>query len=85
MLNVRICVGTSCYITGGQELAKLKKNLPEDLVNKVEIIGSACLGCHENEGSAKPPYAKVGDVMLEECTEDKLLDEIYKQLGMERK
>lgn len=47
--------------------------------------GSACLGCHENEGSAKPPYAKVGDVMLEECTEDKLLDEIYKQLGMERK
>ena len=55
MLNVRICVGTYCYITGGQELAKLKKNLPEDLVNKVEIIGSACLGCHENEGSAKPP------------------------------
>ena len=49
MLNVRICVGTYCYITGGQELAKLKKNLPEDLVNKVEIIGSACLGCHENE------------------------------------
>ena len=31
------------------------------------------------------PYVKVEDVVIEECTEDKLLDEIYKQLGLERK
>jgi hypothetical protein len=37
------------------------------------------------EGVAKPPYAKVGDVLIQECTEEKLLDEIYRQLGMERK
>jgi NADH:ubiquinone oxidoreductase subunit E len=84
MLNVRICVGTYCYITGGEELAKMKKNLPEDIKDKVEMIGSACLGCHDMEGVAKPPYAKVGDVLIQECTEEKLLDEIYCQLGIER-
>ena len=85
MLKVRICVGTYCYIAGGHKLAKMKKNLPVELKDKVEIIGSACLGCHEHEGVAKPPYVKVEDVVREECTEDKLLDEIYKQLGLERK
>ena len=62
----------------------MKKNLPEDIKDKVEMIGSACLGCHDMEGVAKPPYAKVGDVLIQECTEEKLLDEIYRQLGMER-
>lgn len=84
MLNVRICVGTYCYIAGSAELARLKDNLPEEIKDKVSFIGSACLGCDEDSGNAKPPYAKVGEVLIEECTEEKLFDEIYSQLGIER-
>lgn len=66
-------------------MAKMKRNLPDELKDKVEIIGSACLGCHEHRGETKPPYVKVENIVIEECTEDKLLNEIYRQLGLERK
>jgi hypothetical protein len=69
---------------GRTGIGKIEEEFARRHQKQVEIIGSACLGCHENEGVAKPPYAKVGDVLLEECTEDKLLDEIYRQLGIER-
>ncbi len=84
MLNIRICVGTYCYITGGSDLIKIKDNLPEAIKDKVVFVGSACLGCDEEKETSKPPYAKVGDVLITECTEDKLLNEIYSQLGIER-
>jgi len=84
MLNIRICVGTYCYITGGSDLVKVKEHLPEEIKEKVTFIGSACLGCDEDKETSRPPYAKVGDVMISACTEEKLLDEIYSQLGIER-
>ncbi|HBN06957.1 MAG TPA: hypothetical protein DD434_14410 [Bacteroidales bacterium] len=84
MLNVRICVGTYCYITGSSDLIKLKDRLPEEIKDKVSFIGSACLGCDESEESPNPPYAKVGDVLIKQCNEEKLLNEIYSQLGLER-
>ena len=84
MLNIRICVGTYCYITGGSDLIKIKDNLPEAIKDKVVFVGSACLGCDDEKETSKPPYAKVGDVLITECTEDKLLNEIYSQLGIER-
>ena len=84
MLNIRICVGTYCYITGGSDLIKIKDQIPEEIKNKVTFIGSACLGCDEEKEISKPPYAKVGDVLISECTEEKLLNEIYSQLGIER-
>jgi hypothetical protein len=85
MLNVRICVGTYCYITGGSELVKVKDYLPEEIKEKVTFIGSACLGCDKSSDTAKPPYAKVGNKMLVACTEEMLIDEIYSQLGIARK
>ncbi|MBP6428846.1 MAG: hypothetical protein KA273_00425 [Bacteroidales bacterium] len=77
-------MGTYCYITGGSDLIKIKDNLPEAIKDKVVFVGSACLGCDEEKETSKPPYAKVGDVLITECTEDKLLNEIYSQLGIER-
>lgn len=84
MLNIRVCVGTYCYIAGGSDLIKIKDQLPEEIKDKVVFVGSACLGCDDEKEISKPPYAKVGDVLIKECTEDKLLDEIYSQLGIER-
>jgi chaperonin cofactor prefoldin len=58
--------------------------LPEEIKDKVSFIGSACLGCDESDESPNPPYAKVGDVLIKQCNEEKLLNEIYSQLGLER-
>ena len=84
MLNIRVCVGTYCYIAGASDLIKIKDQLPEEIKDKVVFVGSACLGCDDEKEISKPPYAKVGDDLIKECTEDKLLDEIYSQLGIER-
>lgn len=80
MLIVRVCVGTYCYLQGGEELAKWKFYLPEILKDKVTFLGSACLGC--NNDNAKPPYAKVGEVLIENATPQKVVNEIYNQLGI---
>lgn len=82
MVTVRVCVGTYCYLQGGEQLAKWKYYVPEDLKDKVTFLGSSCLGC--NADVAKPPYVKVGDTLLSEATPEKVISEIYKQLGIKK-
>lgn len=78
MLTVKICVGNHCYLAAGSQLALWKNQIPQHLKDKVTILNVSCLGCHETE--AKPPYAKVGEVVIEKATIEKVLEEIERQL-----
>jgi NADH:ubiquinone oxidoreductase subunit E len=46
MLTVTICVGSSCYVRGSDALASALEKLieREKLTDKVELIGSFCMG-----------------------------------------
>lgn len=79
MITVRVCVGTYCYMQGGHQLAQWKNYIPNTLMNKVTFVGSSCLGCHDE--NAKPPYVKVGEVVIENATPEKVIEEIERQLG----
>ncbi|MBQ9312707.1 MAG: hypothetical protein IJ213_06630 [Bacteroidales bacterium] len=80
MVTVKICVGTYCYLMGGGQLAQWRNYIPQHLHEKVTFVSASCLGC--NEQNAKPPYAKVGDVIIEKATPEKILEEIEKQLSI---
>ncbi|MBR1625827.1 MAG: hypothetical protein IJ681_01645 [Bacteroidales bacterium] len=80
MVTVRVCVGTYCYLQGGQQLAQWKNYIPKTLMDKVTFVGSSCLGCKED--NAKPPYAKVGEVLIERATPEKIIAEIETQLEL---
>ncbi|MGP1515656.1 MAG: NAD(P)H-dependent oxidoreductase subunit E [Bacteroidales bacterium] len=78
MVTVRVCVGTYCYLQGGQQLAQWKNYIPTSLMDKVTFVGSSCLGCKEN--NTKPPYVMIGEVVIEKATPEKVIEEIEKQL-----
>lgn len=76
---VKLCSGTLCYVMGGAELQLLADSLPEELVGKVEIRGSACLDFCNKPEVGKAPFVMVGDQVVSSATVSKVIDEIIKQ------
>ncbi len=80
-VNVKICMGTTCFVMGSSQLHDLV-----DIVNKkygedVAITGSTCLNyCTDTSEYSKAPYVKVNDIVIQEATIDKVLQEIDKCL-----
>jgi NADH:ubiquinone oxidoreductase subunit E len=72
-LNVKICVGTYCYVMGGSKLNNLKSQLPDDLKEKVYVEASVCLGCDKMTSDPKPPYAEVNGKLIEKANLDKIV------------
>ena len=57
-IELKICMGTMCYIMGGAELKDIVETLPQDIQQHVEISFSACLGyCSSRQD---PPYIQIG-------------------------
>lgn len=51
MIQVEICVGSSCYIKGSEEIIRLFREAldKEGLTDEVDLIGCLCLGvCNRN-------------------------------------
>lgn len=79
---VRVCVGTTCYVMGGANLQELNELIPKKYGDKVEVLGSNCLGlCSINWEYSRAPYVKVNEKVVSEATVEKVLAEIDKQLA----
>lgn len=52
--EVKICMGTMCYVMGGAHLKDVVDMLPEDMRPLVEVSYSPCLGMCQHGGD--PPY-----------------------------
>ena len=83
MVQLQICQGTTCYVMGASTLASWASELPEDIRDRVKVVGSHCLGyCNDGEFS-RPPYVKVDDEVIAEATPEKILESIRKHLSVE--
>lgn len=71
--NVKICVGTYCYVMGGSKLTNLKSQLPDDLKDDVYVESSVCLGCDKMTSDPKPPYAEINGKLIEKADLDKII------------
>ena len=79
---VQVCLGTTCFVMGGANLQELSEIIPKRYGDKVDIVGSPCLGmCSIKMEYAKAPYVKVDNELIEEATVDKVLAAIEKKLG----
>ena len=62
-INLKICVGTMCYVMGGAELKDAIETLPAELTEHLNITYSPCLGCCETQ---RPPLIEItGKELLE--------------------
>lgn len=81
-ISVKVCVGTTCFVMGGNNLQELNEIIPQKYGDKVEVSASNCLGlCSINWEYSKAPYVKVDDEVVSEATVEKVLEVINKKLG----
>lgn len=79
-IKVEICLGTTCYVLGAFRLSTLEEELPEDLRDQVEVVGSACLElCHDrNYGNA--PFVRInGERIVDNATIEKVIEAIREE------
>jgi len=79
-IDVKICVGTHCYVMGGKALMNLDEEMPENWKSKVDIRGAVSLGACEEKGQ-HPPYAEVNGKTIENATIEKLKSAIEQELN----
>ncbi len=81
-VEVKVCLGTTCFVMGGSNLQELNDIIPQKYGDKVELSAANCLGlCSINWEYSKAPYVKVNEEVVSEATVEKVLEEIDKQLG----
>lgn len=76
-LDISVCVGTSCYLKGSQDLLHRMINYIEDnnLQEKVNVKATFCL-----EQCDRGPSVSIGEKTLEACTFNKACEALHKEL-----
>ncbi|MBE7706614.1 MAG: hypothetical protein E7Z91_05175 [Cyanobacteria bacterium SIG30] len=81
-VEVKVCLGTTCFVLGTSNLQKLSELIPQKYGDEVTVSGSPCLGvCSTKWESSKAPYVKVNNELVQEATVEKVIEEIEKQLA----
>lgn len=80
-INVKICMGTTCFVMGASNLQELVEILPQKYPDMVEVTGVTCLNlCSDNAKYTKAPYVTVNDTVIEDATTEKVLTHIERIL-----
>lgn len=83
-INVKVCLGTTCFVMGSSNLQELIETVPDKYGDKVEVSGVPCLGlCSIDWEYSRAPYVKVDDDVVYEATVEKVLSAIERKLGNE--
>ena len=81
-IEVKVCLGTTCFVMGSSNLQSLSELVPQKYGDKVHVSGSPCLGvCSTNWEFSKAPYVKVNNEIVQEATVESVLAEIERQLA----
>jgi len=80
-VNVKVCLGTTCFVMGSSNLQELLDLVPKKYGEDVDVAGSPCLGlCSIDWEFSKAPYVKVNDEVIKEATVEKVLAAIDREL-----
>ena len=84
-INVKVCLGTTCFVMGSSNLQELIEAVPNKYADKVEVFGVRCLGlCSIDWEYSRAPYVKVDDDVIYEATVEKVLTAIDNKIGSEK-
>ena len=80
-IQVKIWMGTTCFVMGAAHLQELVEILPEKYPDKVEVSGVTCLElCSDASKYTNAPYVKVNDDVIADATIEKVLKHIERLL-----
>lgn len=70
-VNLKICMGTMCYIMGGAELRALVEMLPDDIRQHIDVTFSPCLGMCDKVND--PPFVELNGKILSRMSRTDLI------------
>lgn len=83
-INVKVCLGTTCFVMGSSNLQELIETVPVKYGDKVEVLGVPCLGlCSIDWEFSRAPYVKVDEDVVYEATVEKVLIAIDRKMKNE--
>jgi NADH:ubiquinone oxidoreductase subunit E len=83
-VTVEICMGTTCYVMGGAQLAGIAERLPEEWKDRVTVKGMRCVGACQQAGVyGRAPFVRVNDTLIAEADEGKVMSAIRDLLDAE--
>lgn len=81
-INVKVCLGTTCFVMGSSNLQELIETVPAKYGDAVEVSGVPCLGlCSIDWEYSRAPYVKVDDEVVYQASVEKVLNAIERKLG----
>ncbi|MHC1691723.1 MAG: NAD(P)H-dependent oxidoreductase subunit E [Sphaerochaetaceae bacterium] len=74
-IQVRICVGTACFVQGGADLLLYGDFLNPDMLGECEIEGTSCLGGCKQAGSTelKAPFVEINGKIYGNVTQERFI------------
>jgi NADH:ubiquinone oxidoreductase subunit E len=80
-VNVRICLGTTCFVMGGGQLQNLVDLLQERYGERVSVAGERCFEiCSNADSFAKAPFVMVDDELISSATQEKVIEAVERKL-----
>jgi NADH:ubiquinone oxidoreductase subunit E len=81
-VNVRICLGTTCFVMGSGQLQSLFDDLPAQFgEDKVNVIGERCFElCSAADSFAKAPFVMVDDEVISSADHNKVVEAVKRHL-----
>ncbi len=77
-INLKICMGTMCYVLGGAELKEAIEDLSEDIRDYLNISYSPCLGyCEEKQ---EPPFIELNGRKIAGVSKTNLLQILKEEI-----
>jgi iron-hydrogenase subunit alpha len=83
-VTVEICMGTTCYVMGGAQLAGIAERLPAEWKDRVTVKGMRCVGACQQAGVyGRAPFVRVNEELIAEADEGKVMNAIRTLLEAE--
>lgn len=81
-IDVKICLGTTCFVMGSGYLQNMADSLPKTYGEKVNASCVRCLGiCNQADNFSKAPYVSIDDEVISEATQEKVIEAIESKLN----
>ena len=77
-IDIKICMGTMCYVMGGAELRAMLELLPKEIRQHISVSYSPCLGVCDKVG--EPPYVEINGKTVARASKSGLLQLIKEEL-----
>ena len=79
-VNVKICMGTTCFVMGASDLQELTDIIPEKYGDRVDVSASPCLDFCSSNSESQAPYVMVDLEVINKATVEKVLEVIDRKL-----